>query len=300
MELSVIIPVFNGADTLRRCLDSVIGQQIEGMEIILVDDGSTDNSLQICTQYAEKHAAITVIHQTNKGLSEARNAALEIAKADYLTFIDCDDYLEPHTYKGLMNRLKKHENIDILEYSVDERIGGKHHTRLQLSDRLFTNWQSYWLKTKAYKHAYAWNKIFRKALFAREQFKANLIFEDIELMSRLLKHCKNIMTTSHGYYHYTFNPLGITANANGQALESMLRTHCKIMKQCVDKEYFRHVLNIQLDVYRMNGSLILTDYLPYRGGIKLTLYHLLGLKRLCMLHQWFWKMKDHVTSLWRH
>ncbi len=161
MELSVIIPVFNGADTLRRCLDSVIGQQIEGMEIILVDDGSTDNSLQICTQYAEKHAAITVIHQTNKGLSEARNAALEVAKADYVTFIDCDDYLEPHTYKGLMNRLKKHENIDILEYSVDERIGGKHHTRLQLPDRLFTNWQSYWLKTKAYKHAYAWNKIFR-------------------------------------------------------------------------------------------------------------------------------------------
>ena len=108
------------------------------------------------------------------------------------------------------------------------------------------------------------------------------------------------MTTSHGYYNYTFNPLGITANANGQALESMLRTHCKITKQCVDKEYFRHVLNIQLDVYRMNGSLILTDYLPYRGGIKLTLYHLLGLKRLCMLHQWFWKMKDHVTSLWKH
>ena len=108
------------------------------------------------------------------------------------------------------------------------------------------------------------------------------------------------MITSHGYYHYTFNPLGITANANGQALESMLHTHCKIMKQCVDKEYFRHVLNIQLDVYRMNGSLILTDYLPYRGGIKLTLYHLLGLKGLCMLHQWFWKMKDHVTSLWRH
>ena len=166
MELSVIIPVFNGADTLQRCLDSVIGQQIGGMEIILVDDGSKDNSLQICTQYAEKHAAITVIHQTNKGLSEARNAALEVAKADYVTFIDCDDYLEPHTYKGLMNRLKKHENIDILEYSVDERIGGKHHTRLQLPDRLFTNWQSYWLKTKAYKHAYAWNKIFRKALFA--------------------------------------------------------------------------------------------------------------------------------------
>ena len=297
MKLSVIIPVFNGADTLQRCLNSVIGQQIESMEIILVDDGSTDNSLQICNQNAENHTKITVIHQTNKGLSEARNAALKVAKADYVTFVDCDDYLEPHTYKRLMNELNNHKNIDILEYSVDERIGGKHHTQLQLPDRLFTNWQSYWLDTKAYRHAYAWNKIFRKALFAYEQFKANQIFEDIELMSRLLNHCKCIMTTSQGHYHYMFNPQGITANANGQELESMLHTHCKIMKQCVDREYFKHALNIQLDVYRMNNHLLLGDNFPYKGGLKLTLYHFLGLKRLCMLHQLFCKIKSRCSML---
>ena len=88
MKLSVIIPIFNGEDTLQRCLDSVVSQQVEDLEIILVNDGSTDKSLQICEQFAEFHEQTVIIEQDNQGLSVARNSGLQVATGDYVTFVD--------------------------------------------------------------------------------------------------------------------------------------------------------------------------------------------------------------------
>ena len=235
MKLSVIIPIFNGEDTLQRCLDSVVSQQVEDLEVILVNDGSTDKSLQICQQFAEHHEQTVIIEQDNQGLSVARNSGLQVATGDYVTFVDCDDYLESNSYKALISKLNEDKDIDILEYSVDERIGGKYHTQLKLTDKLYTNWKSYWLETEAYKHTYACNKIFKKKIFSYEMFKPAILFEDLELMSRLLKHCHRILTTAQGCYIYVFNANGLAANANGEQLESMLTTHCQIMKQCCNE-----------------------------------------------------------------
>ena len=182
MKLSVIIPIFNGEDTLQRCLDSVVSQQVEDLEIILVNDGSTDKSLKICQQFAEHHGQTVIIEQDNQGLSVARNSGLQVATGDYVTFVDCDDYLESNSYKALISKLNEDKDIDILEYSVDERIGGKYHTQLKLTDKLYTNWKSYWLETEAYKHTYACNKIFKKKIFSCEMFKPAILFEDLELM----------------------------------------------------------------------------------------------------------------------
>jgi glycosyltransferase involved in cell wall biosynthesis len=94
-EISVIVPVYNAQDSLRQCVDSILSQSILNIEVILVDDGSSDDSPQICDDYASLDSRITVIHQVNKGVSAARNAALDIAKAKWITFIDSDDYVEP-------------------------------------------------------------------------------------------------------------------------------------------------------------------------------------------------------------
>ena len=296
MKLSVIIPIFNGEDTLQRCLDSVVSQQVEDLEIILVNDGSTDKSLQICEQFAECHEQTVIIEQDNQGLSVARNSGLQVATGDYVTFVDCDDYLESNSYKALISKLNEDKDIDILEYSVDERIGGKYHTQLKLTDKLYTNWKSYWLETEAYKHTYACNKIFKKKIFSYEMFKPAILFEDLELMSRLLKHCHRILTTSLGCYLYVFNANGLAANATGEQLESMLTMHCQIMKQCCNETYFSHVINIQLDVYRLTRHLILTDKYPYKRGLKLTIYHYLGVKTLCVLHKLFWILRNKCVS----
>ena len=93
MKLSVIIPVYCVEATLDRCVESVLCQQVEDMEVILVDDGSPDCCPQKCDEWAQKDSRIRVIHKENGGLSDARNAALDIATGDYITFVDSDDWI---------------------------------------------------------------------------------------------------------------------------------------------------------------------------------------------------------------
>lgn len=101
-KISVIVPVFNVAQYLEQCLDSIIGQTYENLEIILVDDGSTDSSGSICDSYKNVDSRIKVIHKKNGGLSDARNVGLDNCKGDYISFVDSDDYLSPYFYEILV------------------------------------------------------------------------------------------------------------------------------------------------------------------------------------------------------
>ena len=115
IKLSIIVPVYNVAPYLRKCVDSLLSQDFEDYEIILVDDGSPDGCPQICDEYAKGHANIWVIHQTNAGLSAARNAGLKVAKGEYVSFVDSDDYWEENVLGGLMEQVER-ENLDVLRY----------------------------------------------------------------------------------------------------------------------------------------------------------------------------------------
>ena len=112
-KVSVIIPVYNVELYLRQCLDSVINQTLQDIEIILVDDGSTDSSLSICNEYANKDERITVLQQRNKGAGAARNKGLKIAKGEYLSILDSDDYFELDMLEVMYNQAKK-DDLDIL------------------------------------------------------------------------------------------------------------------------------------------------------------------------------------------
>lgn len=109
--ISVIIPVYNVEQYLRRCLDSVVAQTYQNLEIICVDDGSVDHSGKICDQYAARDARIKVIHQENQGLSAARNRGLDAAEGEYIAFVDSDDYILEDMYKKMLDKL--------LDYNVD-------------------------------------------------------------------------------------------------------------------------------------------------------------------------------------
>ena len=111
--ISVIVPVYNVMNYLKQCLDSIIQQTYTNLEIILVDDGSTDQSGSICDVYKDKDSRITVIHKKNGGLSDARNTGLNICNGDYISFVDSDDYLSPYFYEILMGVAKK-KNCDIV------------------------------------------------------------------------------------------------------------------------------------------------------------------------------------------
>ena len=114
--ISIIIPIYNIATYLPRCLDSVCKQTYPNLEIILIDDGSADNSLEICQQYAQKDARIRVFHQENKGVSAARNLGLKKTSGEFITFIDGDDWVVPHYVQCLFDLIE--------EYKTDIAIGG--------------------------------------------------------------------------------------------------------------------------------------------------------------------------------
>ena len=105
MKVSVIIPVYNVQDYLARCIDSVVTQTHHDLEILLVDDGSTDASGDICNKLARQDQRITVIHKENGGLSDARNAGLDAMTGDYVTFIDGDDYVHPRFVEHLLRTI---------------------------------------------------------------------------------------------------------------------------------------------------------------------------------------------------
>ena len=124
--LSVIIPVYNVEKYLRKCVDSVLAQDIADMEVILIDDGSPDNCGAICDEYAEKDARVKVIHKENEGVATARNVGLDIARGKYITFVDSDDYLLPNTFIPNLDYIKKHpeqikyKNVDLDNLEFDE------------------------------------------------------------------------------------------------------------------------------------------------------------------------------------
>lgn len=140
------------------------------MEVILVDDGSPDDCPHQCDDWAQRDARIRTIHKANGGLSDARNAGLEIATGDYLTFVDADDYLAPNTYQQLMKQLSESPETDLLEYPAYIRYGASDQHRLTFRRQTFNDATQYWYATQAYEHCYACNKALPRQSLRRYTF----------------------------------------------------------------------------------------------------------------------------------
>lgn len=142
-KISIIIPVYQAENYICRCVDSILSQIYSNLEIILVDDGSTDKSCEICDQYAKKDNRIKVIHQVNSGVSVARNRGLDICSGEYVTFVDSDDFIEPNMYEEMMKNAEeyhcdvvmcdciKDDGITQVPYSHDIRAGFYNYDQLQ-------------------------------------------------------------------------------------------------------------------------------------------------------------------------
>jgi len=296
MKLSIVIPVYNVEGTLDRCIESVLSQGIDDFEVILVDDGSTDNSLAICKKWQTKNMHILTIHQDNQGLSAARNTGISKATGELITFVDSDDFLEKGTYLAVMAQAEKH---DIVEYPIYSFHQTSRQRMITFSDKVYTNPESYWLETKGYCHTYAWNKIYKRSLFDNIRFPEGKIFEDAATLPPLLESAKDICTVSQGLYYYTLNEKGITVSAKGKELKELLNSHIQTMRHWNDAHYYLHVLNIQMDVCELTGETPTLPYmninpfakaLPIKLRIKALLLDLFGINGICkinkVIHQW--------------
>ena len=254
-----------------------------------MDDGSPDRSPALCDAWAQRDPRIHVIHQENKGLSCARNAGIEKAQGEFLTFIDSDDYIEAETLAQVMAAMADN---DIVEYPVDGFCGGPNPFQLTFQPKVYDDMEDYWLNGRAYEHAYAWNKIYRRALFDHVRYPEGRVFEDIHTLPQLLQQARRIATTNQGLYHYCWNDKGITATADRQALTDLLEGHLKV-KWVDDRSYMR-MLNIQIDVYERGGEILLpkrdirfsslnSQLSTLNSQLKALLLKLLGVKGVCQL-----------------
>ena len=293
MKLSVIIPAFRVAGTLRRCIESVVGQDVSfDYEIILIDDGSDDGTSEICDKLAVQFPLLTVIHQENKGLSIARNKGLDMAKGDYITFVDSDDELAPETLQPVMQIVDEHPEYDIVEYPFIKNYGGLGKpSAVVFQPRVYTSASEYWLGGQAYTHTYAWNKIYKHHLFNDVAFPEKRYFEDAFVLPRLIEKCRFIACTDKGRYRYYQNPNGITANADGNKLRDLLEANIIAMQKYCDERFYAYMLNIQIDVYEQTRQEPILPAMPYTSTTKLRMMHVIGMKNLCRLISWIHKIR---------
>ena len=211
LKISVIVPVYNVEKFLPFCIESIINQTYKDLEIILIDDGSTDTSLAICNEYSKKDKRIKVIHQENHGLSHARNTGIENASCDYLSFIDADDIISPYFYEYLMNLMQKN-NVDIVQCSV-VKINQDDVANYHFSDTLNKNF--HFLDSVTALHnlhdenlqtcmesIVTWNKLYKASLFDDIRFPVGKIHEDEFTTYKLLCKCDSIVYCDAILYGY--------------------------------------------------------------------------------------------------
>ncbi len=211
--ISIIIPVYKVEAYLKECLDSVINQTYKDLEIILVDDGSPDNSGKMCDEYAQKDSRIKVIHKENGGLSSARNAGLDIATGEYVCFIDSDDVIDER-YIEILHNMCVENNVDIAECGferfIDAPIFEKNNKN---SVQLFSpNEMQYRLYSDdAVRTTVVWNKMYKKYVYENKRFPNGKIHEDEYTTYKVFYDSKsNIAVTNLILYHYRVNSESIT------------------------------------------------------------------------------------------
>lgn len=230
IKVSVVIPVYNVEEYLRRCVDSVLAQTLSDLEIILVDDGSPDQSPAICDEYAQADARIRVIHKTNGGLASARNAGMRIAQGEYLFFLDSDDWLEPDGLAKLCDVAGTYR-VDFVRYrairtgwpGLEENAPCRVEEVRELSEGLYD-------EARMIREVYprllatrqltmgaivgAWGSLYDRA-FLREHelwFDEDIRFsEDLIFSAKVVRAAKRFyFVDSPGVYHYFYNPKSIS------------------------------------------------------------------------------------------
>lgn len=209
MELSIIVPVYNVEAELPLCIDSIIAQTRSDFEAILVDDGSSDQSGKIIDEYAQKDSRIVVIHQENKGVSEARNAGLQIAKGKYIGFIDPDDWVEPSMYAYLLSSIQEADlaacNINVVSrngishsrYDLPNKLNNKKEVHDKLLSRFFTG--------KYFGLISVFNKVYRHSMLKENNiwFDSKLSRnEDGEFNYRVLQCASSFVFIDKPLYYY--------------------------------------------------------------------------------------------------
>lgn len=209
-KISVIVPVYNVENYLSRCLDSILNQTYSDFEVLLVDDGSRDNSGCICDEYALKDSRIQVYHKENGGVSSARNVGIQNARGKYSIHVDGDDSVEPEMLERLWRTAELEKaDVVIVDFFID--TGHKVRLKTQRPESLEPDKVIEGILTGKL-HGSTWNKLIKHEMY----FKYHITFpeninccEDVLVVTRLLLQQLKVVYLPEAFYHYTYNPNSI-------------------------------------------------------------------------------------------
>ena len=258
-RLSIIVPIYGVEQYLRKCVDSLLAQDYDDYEIILVDDGSPDSCPQICDEYVEKAKSgklraksgadvpltsdiqhqtsgfITVIHRPNGGLSAARNSGIEVARGEYLMFVDSDDYLEPNVLGALMAQIER-DNLDVLRFNY-QNVNERYEVFLPFKDAKrdvdysedIVDGETF-LNERLGPGCYAWAFVLRRNLLDGCQFTPGIYFEDTDWTPRMLLKAQRVASTDRIVYNYLWRQGSITLPNTPQKREKVLRDKISLLR----------------------------------------------------------------------
>lgn len=243
--LSIIIPVYNGEKYIKRCINSIIEQEIDFMEIIIINDGSTDNTRTICEEFVQKYNNIKLINQENKGVSHSRNIGIQNASGKYVMFIDADDYLVGHSLNNIKELLTG--DVDVLRYSYilndkkmifTEKIFDLSRNRQKFLNEFFS-------KTN---QNMSWGQAVKRELLKDIKFNKNIFYGEDELFNcQLYNKCKSIKYTDTVLYNYKQNDDSVSIDYKNakvkRKIENLIYVFNEIMTQYEDKDLIRIIEN---------------------------------------------------------
>lgn len=238
--ISVIVPVYNVEKYILRCVESIQRQTYENVEIILIDDGSTDSSGLLCDKYASKDKRISVVHQANAGLSAARNAGLKIAKGEYVGFVDGDDYIHPQMYEVLLSALLGTDYTfsmvlgrivpdvsELFHFTPPNGLKRELHkeelTEALFNHRSINNLQEYQLQA-------VWNKLYRRTIIGQMLFK-DMSTEDTEWNNRMYQRTTKAVLIESEMYCWVMRSTSITHQKVNENYIDRANSYCLCLNE---------------------------------------------------------------------
>ena len=255
--ISVIIPVYNVERYLRQCIDSVLTQGVEDIEVILVNDGSTDNSGNICDEYARKDRRIKVIHKENGGLSDARNTGIKYAMGKYILFLDSDDYWMKDSLKEIIKCIK--DDVDVVFLTV-----GKLFEKTNEITQKFECLDKNSIKNKSKKEVFeylaradkfpvaAWDKLIKKDIIVNNNlfFEKGLLSEDIDWTTQLLLLANKFDVCEANFYVYRKQREGsITSSIKLKNITDIIYILKKWLQKCENREVEENLIQSLLALH---------------------------------------------------
>lgn len=308
IKISVIVPIYNTEKFLRKCIESIVNQTLQEIEIILINDGSTDNSHNICLEYAEKYPEkIRYINNKNIGCSATRNLGIKLAQGEYIAFVDSDDYIEPNMYKEMYDLIIKN-NFDLvitgIKYLKKEIEFRKRIPKLKLN-----NTEILYEKNLL---CYVWNKLFKKDLITKNNLfflKSSHFGEDMIFCFMYCLHIKSIGVINKINYNYILHGNNSVFNIEKRldVFKSFQYLYDYLKKKQVSEETYYYFYKL-FDLYAIAGSYMLLSNSKITSKQEFNRYKKIFLeKNLTVinlplknkLYLYFWYFMSHIIRFFK-